>query len=86
MIQKIQIRISNRGVPHTIITTDMGEYSFCFMGKEKFYRVWEWETQKKIGDIPLLKGDMVDVEEWLIIKLEELIKSEQNYGKNTNSF
>lgn len=76
MIHQIKIRVSNKGTPHTLITTDTGEYSFCFMGRDRLYRVWEWDTQKKIGDIPLPKGKMVDVEEWLIVKLEELIQEE----------
>jgi len=75
MIQKIQIRISNRGVPHNIITIDNVEYSFCFMGNGKFYRVWEYGIQRKLGDIILEKGDMIDIEGWISSKIEELVES-----------
>jgi len=36
----VEFRWSKRGVPHIIVTTSIGDYSVCYFGKYKSYRVF----------------------------------------------
>lgn len=65
----MEVRISNHGVPHLIIDIDNVKYSACYFGRSNIYRVWEWETQKKIGDISIKRKEIFNLED----KIKSLI-------------
>ena len=67
-IQGVSVRLSQRGVPHMIVTVDGYEYSVCYFSKRNgpMYRVWYWEPdrdgeQTRLLDIPLVPGQQVDM-------------------------
>ncbi len=67
-IQNVRVRLSQRGVPHLIVTVDGYEYSVCYFSKREgpMYRVWYWEPnrdgeQERLVDIPLVPGQEVDL-------------------------
>ena len=63
--REIKFRRSKQGVPHILITEEGITYSICYMGKGEFWRVWEYGSQKRIKDIYLPKGGLVDFKEMI---------------------
>ena len=70
-IEKIIVRVSHRGVPHTLVTIDGVTYSIGYFSKRQgpMYRVWVWEPnrqpgedQVKVCDIAMEHGQEVDIE------------------------
>lgn len=57
-VEKILLRRSKRGVPHTVVTYKGRDFSVCYFGKGKFYRIFEWAgyDNTKLLDVPLSEG------------------------------
>ena len=71
-MQVTKARVSKKGVPHFIFEVDGKEYSICWMGTGKFYRIFKWGVgNDKIFDIHIEPGSEVELDK--IIE-QQLIK------------
>lgn len=57
-IKNILLRVSNKGVPHTLVEYHGIEFSVCYMHRnnKRFYRFWNYKTQEKLDDIEVDPG------------------------------
>lgn len=77
------MRLSKKGVPHTIYAYKDHLFSVCYFGKGKMYRIFEYNPggeQKKLLDVGLDKGGVINLQ----FVLDGLI--EKFYAKSADSF
>lgn len=66
MANTIIFRVSNKGVPHVLITHRGYTFSICYFGKSNLYRIFLYGTgydnNHKLLDIEMQKGDSFNIE------------------------